>query len=76
MNTQSTKPELDERFSVAAQNWLLATQERPLQELLARGGKVREKPRSGVEADECFADRMCGIRSRLTFICATIRTSC
>ncbi len=39
MNTQSTKPELDERFSVAAQNWLLTTQNIGLSDLLARPGK-------------------------------------
>jgi hypothetical protein len=41
MSTQSKKPELDEQFSISAQNWLLTKQERSLRELLARPGKVR-----------------------------------
>jgi hypothetical protein len=39
MNTQSTKPELDERFSVAAQQWLVLTMKQQLEELLSRPGK-------------------------------------
>ncbi len=39
MNTQSTKPELDERFSLEAQNWLVGTMSEQLKELLARPGK-------------------------------------
>lgn len=39
MNTQSTKPELDERFSVAAQSWLVSTMHEQLRELLARPNK-------------------------------------
>jgi|JI10StandDraft_1071094.scaffolds.fasta_scaffold668191_2 hypothetical protein len=39
MNTQSTKPELDERFSLAAQNWLVTTLHEQLRELLSRPGK-------------------------------------